>query len=114
MAFVLKKSNTFKWPITVNAPVDGGTYKKVSFDLEFKDLTQSRMDDIFQLSNDGNLSATEIAREIVVGWAGIEDDDGSELPFSIAGRDMLLDVPLMAATIVETYLEIKNEAKRKN
>ena len=97
MGFVLKKSNTYKWPVSVDVPVDGGKHERVTFDVEFRDLTQSRLLEIAELSGEGNLSDVEIAREVMSGWAGVEDEDGKELPYSITKRDELLDVPMMAS-----------------
>tara|TARA_R110002020_G_scaffold424560_1_gene633810 strand:- start:788 stop:1132 length:345 start_codon:yes stop_codon:yes gene_type:complete len=114
MAFVLKKSNTYKWPVSVDVPVDGGKHERVTFDVEFKDLTQSRLLEIAELSAEGNLTDVEIAREVIMGWVGIEDEDGEELPYSMTKRDELLDVPMMATAIAGAYLESKQGAKRKN
>tara|TARA_B100001063_G_scaffold65360_1_gene59356 strand:- start:10086 stop:10430 length:345 start_codon:yes stop_codon:yes gene_type:complete len=114
MAFVLKKSNTYKWPVSVDVPVDGGKHERVTFDVEFKDLTQSRLLEIAELSAEGNLTDVEIAREVIMGWIGIEDEDGKELSYSITKRDELLDVPMLATAIAGAYLESKQGAKRKN
>jgi|TARA_R100001463_G_scaffold64801_1_gene117929 hypothetical protein len=114
MAFVLKKSNTYKWPVSVDVPVDGGKHERVTFDVEFKDLTQSRLLEIAELSSEGTLSDVDIAKEVIVGWAGIQNEDGDELPYSITKRDELLDVPMLASTIAGAYLESKQGAKRKN
>tara|TARA_R110000787_G_scaffold90044_1_gene190496 strand:+ start:9069 stop:9413 length:345 start_codon:yes stop_codon:yes gene_type:complete len=114
MAFVLKKSNTYKWPVSVDVPVDGGKHERVTFDVEFKDLTQSRLLEIAELSAEGGMTDVEIAREVITGWAGIEDEDGTELPYSVTKRDELLDVPMLASTIASAYLDSKKGAKRKN
>ena len=42
MAFVLKQSDTYKWPVTVEIPIDGGRFDKQTFDAEFKRLPQER------------------------------------------------------------------------
>jgi hypothetical protein len=114
MAFVLKKSNSYKWPVTVDVPVDGGKHERVTFDVEFKDITQSRLQEMAEESAEGNMSDVDIAREVMIGWAGVTDEDGKELPYSITKRDELLDVPLVASAIAGAYLESKQGAKRKN
>tara|TARA_R100000005_G_C4993431_1_gene200492 strand:+ start:1816 stop:2160 length:345 start_codon:yes stop_codon:yes gene_type:complete len=114
MAFVLKKSNSYKWPVTVDVPVDGGKHERVTFDVEFKDITQSRLQEMAEESAEGNMSDVDIAREVMTGWAGVTDEDGKELPYSITKRDELLDVPLVASAIAGAYLESKQGAKRKN
>ena len=114
MAFVLKKTNSYKWPVTVDVPVDGGKHDRVTFDVECKDLTQSRLLEIAELSSEGSLTDVEVAREVMVGWAGIQDEDGKDLPYSITKRDELLEVPMVATAIASAYLESKRGAKRKN
>ena len=114
MAFVLKKTNSYKWPVTVDVPVDGGKHDRVTFDVEFKDLTQSRLLEIAELSSEGSLTDVEVAREVMVGWAGIQDEDGKDLPYSITKRDELLEVPMVATAIASAYLKSKRGAKRKN
>tara|TARA_Y100000401_G_scaffold59642_1_gene47323 strand:+ start:743 stop:1087 length:345 start_codon:yes stop_codon:yes gene_type:complete len=114
MPFVLKKSNTFKWPITVEMSVDGGTWERMTFDIEYKDLTQSRIREIAELSEEGTLSEIDLAKEMMVGWAGVVDEEGNEIPFSMAGRDEMLEFPMLAGEIVKTYMEAKQGAKRKN
>ena len=55
------------------------------------------------------------AAEIMVGWSGIKDVDGGEdLPFTDAGLKQLLEVPMMAASILQAYGESLQKAKAKN
>ena len=35
MAFIRKKVKTFKWPVTVEEPTDGGTFDSSTFDATF-------------------------------------------------------------------------------
>ena len=50
MAFVLKQSATYTWPITLVLPVDGGRREKHTFDGEFRRLPQDRIDQIIKLA----------------------------------------------------------------
>jgi len=59
-------------------------------------------------------SDQDIAREVLVGWAGITDDDGEEVPFSKAALERLLDIPMLATAIVTTYFKSLQGAKAKN
>ena len=77
-------------------------------------MTQSRLLEIAELSSEGSLTDVEIAREVIMGWAGIEDENGEEVPYSITARDQLLDVPMIATAIAGSYLDSKRGAKRKN
>ena len=125
MAFVLKQSASYKWPVTCRLPVDGGRFEKQTFDAEFKRLPQARINEIRveaqrmvkaaernELLDDG-ITDQSIAREVLVGWAGIVDDDGDEIKFSDAMCDQLLNVPMVASAIIEAYFDsvVGNKAK---
>ena len=56
----------------------------------------------------------EIASEILVGWAGVNDGDGEAIPFSEKAKAELLDVPTVTAAIVTAYFSSLQGAKRKN
>lgn len=110
--FVLKKDSSYVWPVTVSSPVSGGKFEKQTFDLTFKRLAQSRLKDV--LNAEVEISDAEFCREIVLGWAGIKDESGSDVPFSVAALDELLEIPALGKQIVNAYLESLAPAKTKN
>lgn len=114
MAFVLKQSDTYRWPVTFDVPVDGGRHERHSFDGEFRRLNQSRIREMGQQIEAGDVTDAELATEVLVGWTGITDDDGKDVPFSQAALQRLLDVPMVAAAIVLAYFNSLQGAKRKN
>jgi hypothetical protein len=123
MAFVLKQSATYTWPITLVLPVDGGRREKHTFDGEFRRLAQARIDEIRRIAKlqelgkldpEEELHDPEAAREILAGWSGVVDDDGKEVPFSDAALNQLLEIPTVAGQIVRTWFESLEVAKRKN
>lgn len=119
MAFVLKQSDTYSWPVAFDIPVDGGRHERQTFDGEFKRLPQSRVGpmvaELQQLEDLADLDrVTEIAKEVLVGWSGINGDDGKEIPFSEKALDQLLEVPLLAVSIIKAYMDSIKGAKRKN
>jgi hypothetical protein len=57
---------------------------------------------------------TNIARDVLVGWSGINDDEGKEIPFSQKGLDELLEVPFLAIAVLKAYMDSIKGAKRKN
>ncbi len=57
---------------------------------------------------------TEIAKEILIGWSGIVDNDGKEIPYSEKALVQLLEVPLLAVSIIKSYMDSIKGAKRKN
>lgn len=126
MAFVLKQSDSYTWPVSIKLPANGGKRERQTFDAEFKRLPQSRINEIqreVQLRVKANekgedtgegISDQSIADEILVGWDGIIDGDGEPVPFSNAVKAQLLDVPMMAGALVAAYFESLVEQKRKN
>lgn len=126
MAFVLKQSETYSWPVAFDVPADGGRFIKQTFDAEFRRPTQSRIIEIQEAvmrrlraiqtdqDTDGMITDLEIAEEILVGWSGIEDGNGGEVPFSEKAKAQILDLPAVAASIVEAFFDSLKGAKRKN
>ena len=123
--FVLKKGSSFKWPVAFSMPGNGGIQEEHSFDAEFKQLTQSRINQIREeaprrqkeidegLTSSSELSDVSIAEEILVGWDGITDGD-KEIPFTKAAKKQLLDIPMLASRLVEIYFEAIADQKIKN
>lgn len=126
MAFVLNQSQSYSWPVSIQLPADGGKREKSSFDALFKRLPQSRINEIQQLVQqrikaaergeelDNGVTDQTIAAEILVGWSGILDADGDDVPYSEAVKAQLLDVPMMAGALIEAYFTSLVELKRKN
>ena len=126
MAFVLKQSDTYNWPVPFEVPTDGGRFLKQSFDAEFKRPTQTRIVEIQESvmarlraiqndqDTDGMITDQQIAGEVLVGWTGIDDGEGGEVPFSEKAKAQVLDVPSVAASIVEAFFDSLKGAKRKN
>jgi hypothetical protein len=123
MAFVLKQTNTYTWPVTLVLPVDGGRRDKQTFDGEFRRLPQTRINQIVRLArmsergrlnDDEELLDQDAAKELLAGWAGIIDDEGKEIPFSDGALGQLLEIPTVAGQIVRAWFESIDTAKRKN
>ena len=90
MALTLKKRNSYTWPVTIIIPVDGGHKEKSTFDVEFKRLTQTRISEIRKLArkmeigaidDDEMLEDQEAAKEIILGWDGVVDEENKEIKF---------------------------------
>lgn len=113
MSFVLSQSSTYSWPVTVEFPVDGGKTEKQTFDAEFKRLPQSRIKEIALAIDANETNDIDIAQEVLVGWSGVTDGS-SEIPFSDKALKQLLDVPLVATSIVVAFFSSMSGGKRKN
>lgn len=126
MAFVLKQSSSYVWPVTVKLPISGGKFEKQTFDAEFKRLPQARINKI-QIevqariksserneATDDSISDQTIAEELLIGWSGVLDEDGDEVPFSESMKQQLLDIPTMATAIIVAYFDSLTGTKTKN
>lgn len=113
MAFVLKQSDSYSWPVTVEYPIDGGRFQKNNFDAQFKRLSQTRIEEIMADAVNGDLKDVSVANELLTGWAGITDD-GNDIPYSEKTKAELLDMPLVAASIVKAWMESLAGARKKN
>jgi hypothetical protein len=123
MAFKLQQSATYVWPVKIVLPIDGGKRLTETFDATFRRLPQSRINEIIKLArlqergrldDDQELEDQDAAREIMVGWDGVEDDDGKPIPFSEKAVKELLEIPTVAGQIVKAWFGSLAEAKRKN
>jgi hypothetical protein len=119
MAFVLKQSDTYVWPVAFDVPVDGGRHERQTFDGLFKRLPQSKFGpmvaELQQLDDLSDLERiTEMAADLLVGWSGVTGDDGKEIPFSQKALHQLLEVPFLAVAVLKAYMDSIKGAKRKN
>jgi hypothetical protein len=122
MSFVLKQTASYTWPVPLLIPVDGGRREKHSFDAEFKRLPQSRINEIIKLAraleigrgDDETLDDKTAAKEILIGWSGITDDNAKDIPFSEAALDQLLEIPTIAGQIIRAWFNSMEVAKKGN
>lgn len=125
MSFVLDLSDSYRWSVAVDVPEDG-RHKVMKFDGEFRRLAQDRINELYAAmqarlvamqageSTADLIDDRDIADEVLIGWAGILDGDGEEVPYSEAIKAKLLNVPKVAASIVTAWGESLQGAKRKN
>jgi hypothetical protein len=114
MAFVLSQSESYTWPVPVEFPVSGGRFDKQTFDVEFKRLSQARIREVWDAIQAGEMTDNDLCDEVVIGWAGVQDGKSDEIPFSETAKASLLNVPLVASSIVSAWLDSLAKAKRKN
>lgn len=129
MAFVLNQTVTYSWPISYDMPIDGGRFRRETFEVVFKRLPQSRVEQILAAEQELRVAAeTGVgdlksllpvvrahAAEMIVGWSGIKDvDGGDDLPFTQSALEQLLEVPMMASSILQAYGDSLQKAKVKN
>ena len=108
MAFVLKKVSSYKWPVAVDVPVDGGKFKKETFTAIFKKMSRSAFNDLVEQGDDALIG------EIVEGWEGIKDEDGDEVVYSEAPQAELFDDPYDLRGVITAYSDSLSGAQAKN
>lgn len=109
--FKITQSQSYTWPVKLALPVSGGKHDPATFDAEFKRLSLTQLE---ELLNREDSTYVRTAREILIGWKGVLDDQNAEVPFSETTRDALLEVPSVAAAIVQAFIASHSDAKRKN
>lgn len=112
--FVVNQTDSYKWPVIVELPIDGGKFKKENFDAEFKRVPQSRIKEIVKLVESDEMGDKELCKEVLVGWKGIQDNAGEELRFSETALDTILDIQGVAKCIVKAFFESISGVKIKN
>lgn len=113
MAFVLKQSDSYFWPVTVEIPADGGRFEKSSFDIEFRRVGQARINELVELGRDGQVSDRQTCEELVVGWRGVTDGT-ADIAYSQGALSQLLDIAVVEKAILVAWSESLSGAKRKN
>lgn len=111
--FKLIQPTSYTWPVTVELPIDGGRTEKATFDAEFHRLSQSRLEELRGQIERNEIRDVDLVREVMVGWSGVTDG-ANPVPYSEAARDQLLDIPMVAASIVMSLFQSIAGAKRKN
>lgn len=123
MAFTLKQSASYSWPITLIIPADGGRRDKHTFEGEFRRLSQTRINEIIsaaramergRATDDEIIEDQDAAKEILIGWSGVVDDEGEAIPFGDTSLGQMLEIPTVAGQIVRAWFESLDTAKRKN
>tara|TARA_R100001443_G_scaffold62527_1_gene72440 strand:- start:967 stop:1311 length:345 start_codon:yes stop_codon:yes gene_type:complete len=114
MAFTLKQSNTYRWPVQIDIPVDGGKHERHTFDAEFKRVTQSRIREMGEQIENNEITDADLVTEVLLGWDGINDEDGNAIKFSQKSLADLVDIPMLATSISKSFFDSLAGAKRKN
>ena len=91
--FVFNVSPHFTSKILITLP-DGS---EQTFEMTFKALNGAGLK---KISQEGHAS---FLTEVIVGWDGIQDQNGKPLPFSKKLLSDLLDLPWVANRIAEAY-----------
>ena len=112
--FIISQSTAYRWPVSVEFPIDGGKFEKQTFDAEFKRMSQTQIEGVRKQIEEGSVTDRQLAADVLVGWSGIKDEQGDDVPYSETTREILLDIPLVAAAIVMAFVTSLSGRKAKN
>jgi hypothetical protein len=108
--FKITQSSSYIWPVTVEMATDGGKFEKHTFDGEFRRLNVDEL----QTLSDTDDTGGSACRKILVGWKGVVDDNGEEVPFSETALEQLLKLPSVRMAIMLAFRASLQGAARKN
>jgi hypothetical protein len=124
MPLVLKQKEPYRWPLKITLPADDGKRLTESFTGVFAWVSQSRIEEIRRtvrlqsmgIGDDDQQQIDDItaAKEVMVGWSDVLDDEGDEVPFSDRALDQLLQIPTVAGQIVKQWQQSLEATKKGN
>lgn len=118
----------YKTPIVVQMRDESGQKKKVTFSAWFRRLTQTEMDDLNDrliasrkaamegedADQSKKIKDAEIVHEVMVGWEGVKDENGMDVPFNAENLDKLMDVNPVRPTLAKAFFDTINDSGAKN
>jgi hypothetical protein len=113
--FVLEANpETISWPVKVDVGQSGGTYKRMTFDAEFRVIGNDELQELFDVGEGETKTDLEWVSRVMVGWSGINDAKGDEIPFSKKNLKVLVDKPGISKAIADALIESRGKARQKN
>jgi hypothetical protein len=111
----LGASDRFWYPVKVEMIGEDGVRRTHEFRAQFRRYSRSDFERVMEAVRKGELSDLELAREVLLGWEGVQDEDGSELAFSASARERLLDLWPVLPGVIGAFVEAHSpEGRRKN
>lgn len=116
MTFKLDVSKTYKYDVSISMLDESGKSVKSEFTADFKRIDRKTLDDMLGKGKSKKAwSDDEVYNEVLLGWAGIEDAEGKDLPYSSENKEALKDnvLQFMPAVIKAFFTSIYS-VKEKN
>ena len=96
MALVFKKIAEYDWQVTVETP-DKGKFKQETFTAKFKNIGRKAFAKLVEEQDD-----EDFVKSVLVGWSGIKDDDGNDVPYNDENFEALTDNHFIVKGIICT------------
>lgn len=103
--FKLGFADRFTYPVSFEVVSDGGKRNKFSFDAVLKRPSREEYQAYIKAAVDGEKSDLDIAREVLLGWKGVQDENGDDLPFSETARDNVLNITPVLPAVIDAFME---------
>lgn len=114
MAFRLALKPEYDVDVKVAFPVEGGRLEQHTFRARFRRVSQAEIDRLREAIENRSITDRELLDSVLVGWSGVQDADGNEIPCEGADRDRVLDVHPMQPRLVAAFLDSLASAREKN
>ena len=108
--FKLNPNPTFTVAVPLTVP---GLPEPLEVSITFRHQNKTALANWVRQTADED--GTQTLHKVVVGWVGVQAEDGAEVPYSLTALTNLLDnYPAAQGEIFRAYLKELTEAKRKN
>jgi hypothetical protein len=112
--FKIAQKPSYTALVNVELPGNQGKGKTVQFTAEFKRLSQTAIESVHERANAGELSDSQLLDEVLLGWDGVQDEDGNALEFNDDNLATVLDIFPTRPSIVRAFFASLKGAKEKN
>jgi hypothetical protein len=103
--FVMDLSPAYFAPVQKTLLDANGALKKHVFDMQFVRFTQSQIDAFLDAKD---ISAKDACKQVVRNWMYVVDTQGLAVPFSADNLDQFLEIPGMAADVLQAFVRSWN------
>lgn len=113
--FRLGQPESFWYPVRVEMLDAEGVRRTHEFRARFRRYGRAEFERLLERVRAGETNDLALAREVLLDWKDVRDEDGNELPFGPEARERLLDLWPVLPAVVAAFLEAHSpEGRRKN
>jgi hypothetical protein len=110
--FAIASKPTFTASVTVVIPGDADDGKPETHTFVARYMRMSK--EAFKALLQRQVTQEDAMRELLVGWSGLPDNDGNEVPFSAENLESLLAIPQMPLALSRAFYLNNSGAELKN
>ena len=113
MPFVIDQKPFYKWKVEVRVNKDGEVSTEI-FTAHIKNISQSRFNEMIKMVEEKQLEDVDVAKEVLMGWEEMENEDGTDVEFNKTNLNKALDVMGFATAVGFAFKESNEEIFVKN